>query len=90
MTLYIYRVERSYPVRKSFYMPNLPGLFDLTRTLGHRLDRLAPVRSVWLATPAIAATSQTAYRHRSTSLSNLVSYVPYLSVNIGPLFFGKG
>jgi hypothetical protein len=31
---YIYRVGRSCPVRKSFYMPNLSGLLNLARNRG--------------------------------------------------------
>jgi hypothetical protein len=40
VALYIYRVGRSCPARKSFYQSNLPGLLNLARNQG------APVRSV--------------------------------------------
>jgi hypothetical protein len=47
VALYIYRVGRSCPARKSFYKPNLSGLLNLARNRGgtsltgegHRLDR---------------------------------------------------
>jgi hypothetical protein len=40
VALYIYRVGRSCPARKSFYKPNLSGLLNLARNWG------APVRPV--------------------------------------------
>jgi hypothetical protein len=39
MALYIYRVWRSRPSRKSFQKPNLSELLDIIRTWGHRSDR---------------------------------------------------
>jgi hypothetical protein len=47
VVLYIYRVGRSCPIRKSFYKPNLPRLLNMARNQGgtgltgegHRSDR---------------------------------------------------
>ena len=78
VTLYIYRVGRTYPARNPVYRSKSMKNPSCTRTLPGSVRPVGPCR-----TGHSASTGQTARSDRSDRL------VPILAVNICPLFFGK-
>jgi hypothetical protein len=75
VALYIYRVGRSCPARKSFYKPNLSGLLNLARNRG------APIRPVIVTgqtgEPGVQILQESYLAHPDSDLD-----VPHMNLDI--------